>query len=450
MSASLCVEDPTITEVIDMTSGELLTAQQAIGDDYAELERRRMLSAESISAGRPAYECPICGVGTYIVCRRHEDKKRFHFRHRTEDGSCPAVTRDPLTKDEIEARKYNGVKESEAHRRLKEVIAESLASDPDFSDIAVEQVWKGQDRAAWRKPDVRAIWRGKIPVAFEIQLSTTFLHVIAERRLFYRQEGGLLCWVFRTYDAGVARMTQDDVFFNNNRNLFLASEKTLAASKEQRAMMLDCRWLEPAADSDGVVEDQWHGRLARFSEFTLDLDEQRVFLFDYDGLNQGMRATAAAEGLRTRFERWWTQWDWVPTNDDWKTFRQEFQAAGVSLPEWPNDLRGLLNSLYSAKAGRPVGYKNAKLISVAHNLVNYHKDLLQPFRAALLVYDRGAQLKAEDGEEGKWARRVKAYKERLRAGDQEYARDTKLDPLIALCFPEVWAQLQAWDSSSSA
>lgn len=445
-AASLCVTDPKIEEVLDLTSGEILSAQDAIGSNYAALEQRRMRLAEAVAENRPVYACPICGVGVYIVCRRNGDDKRFHFRHRTEDGRCPAVTREPLTKAEIEARKYNGAKESQAHLRMKDIIAESLACDPEFSAIAIEQVWKASDRSAWRKPDVRALWRGAIPVAFEIQLSTTFLHVIAERRIFYRQQGGLLCWIFRTFDAGVARMTQDDVFFNNNQNLFLASERTLEASKEQHALVLDCHWAEPAEDDEDEVCDPWQGQFARFAELTLDLEQQRVFLFDYAGQYQRLQAQAVAEGLQGRFERWWAQWDWAPNDETWKSFRQEFKASGVILPEWPNEVRALLNALYSAKTGKAVGYRNPKFISVAHTIATSHKDLLQAFRAD----DRASQLRAEDTPEpgqqkGKWAKKVDAYKEQMRAGDSAYKRDPALDLLIALLFPDVWAQLQAWD-----
>ena len=60
-------------------------------------------------------------------------------------------------------------------------------------------------------------------MVFEIQLSTTYVNVIAERRDFYLNEGGMLLWIFYNFDAGERRLTQDDVFFNNNRNAFVVS-----------------------------------------------------------------------------------------------------------------------------------------------------------------------------------------------------------------------------------
>lgn len=444
---SLCVADPEIKEVLDLESGDIHSVQEAIGSDYSAVETFRMRLAESVHKDNPAYVCTLCGVGVYLVCQRKDDEKRFHFRHRHEDGSCPAVTRGTLSADEINARKYNGVKESRAHIRMKEIIAESLSCDPDFSDVIVDKVWKGQDRVSWRKPDVRATWRGSVPVAFEVQLSTTFLHVIAGRRNFYREHGGLLCWVFKSFDAEAARMTQDDVFYNNNHNLFLASEQTLLASQEQKALMLNCQWTKPSCDDNGQVIDRWQSHLVRFEELTQDLPQQRVFLFDYDAQREALQSKAADEGLRLRFGRWWASHDWPPSDETWQTFRKEFKAHGVFLPEWTTDVRGLLNALYTAKAGRPVGYRHAKLIAVAHTIADSHQNVIQPFRAALMAYDRAAQVKAEDAPEsgqqkGRWAKKVEAYKARLRAGDPAYAREQKHDPLIAFLFPEVWEKLK--------
>lgn len=449
MTTSFCVANPEIEQVLDRLNGRLMQAPEAIGNNYAEVEALRMRLAESVALDNPAYICPICHVGVYLACRRDGDEKRFYFKHRVENGNCPAVTRGVLTPDQIEARKYNGVKESDAHRRMKDIVAESLACDPNFSSIEMERVWKGQDRGAWRKPDVQAVWCGERRIAFEIQLSTTFLHVIAQRRLFYQREGGLLCWVFQRFDQNAALMTQDDIFFNNNHNLFLASEQTLDASKDARALVLDCRWLEPAMNETTGMESVWRNKMVRFSELTQDPEQQRIFYFDHDGLRPQLELKVRKEDLRRRFEDWWSRSDWPNADDDWSSFKRQFATSQISLPNHPSALRGLLNGLYSARAGSPVGFRNAKFISVAHNIVSHYPDALMAFRAALMVYDRGHQLCTEDkpkpGETvGKWAKRVKDYQHRIAAGDCTYKPDRSRFPLIAFLFPEVWQQMQAW------
>jgi hypothetical protein len=438
-----CVEDPEIEEVQDPDSGKCFSARDAIGSDYDRLMRLRMELAEANAAKEDRYVCPVCGVGVYLVCRRNGDDKRFFFRHRSEKGNCPAVTRGDLSKEEIEARKYNGAKESRAHIRMKEILYESISNDPNFSDPQTEKVWKGMERGVWRKPDVSALWKGSVRVAFEVQLSTTFLHVIAQRRQFYRSHGGLLCWVFKSFDAEAARLTQDDIFHNNNRNLFLASEETLRASKEHKALMLDCRWAEPTLGDNGLAWS-WNGRLAAFSEMTLDAAGQRVFLVDREKLDATELRDIETEGLKRRFAAWWA----ADTRDEgsWDAFRAEFHRHGAHLPRWPREATGLLNALYTAKAGRVVGWDHPKFISAAHTVAGSHKKALRAFRAALKAYGRAEQIKAEDAE-GKWERKVAAYKGKLAARDSEYERDKSFDPLIAFLFPEVWSILSQEDAA---
>lgn len=431
----LCVEDPEIDEVINLETGIISLASEVIGNEYGRLEKLRMELAEANAKGDAIYACPICMVGVYLSCRR-KDEKRFFFKHRTETGNCPAITRSELTKDEILARKYNAAKESHAHIRLKEIIADSLRHDPNFSEIESERVWRGMDRSKWRKPDVQALWKGGTRIAFEIQLSTTFLHVIAERRNFYRQEGGLLCWIFQTFDESEARMTQDDIFHNNNRNLFVAGDETLAASVAESALMLDCHWLEPAAVGGEIVEAWRHDRVP-FSRLTLDQAGQRVFFRDCDALKIGLARDAGDEALKQRFYLWWrnSQRSWQ--DPECSEAKREFRRRGVFLPEYPSDALGLLNALYSAREGESVGWNHPNFISAANTVAYSYKNVVRAFRVALLVYGRGEQLKRED-KKNNWAKRVKEYKVRLAQGDKDYDRDEQFDSLIAFLFPEVW------------
>ncbi|CAG0938221.1 hypothetical protein GALLN_00167 [Gallionellaceae bacterium] len=432
---SLCVPNPEIKEVMHFETGEILPVQVVIGSDYDALEKLRMVLSEANASDQRIYVCPLCGVGVYLSCvRKHE--KLFYFKHRHEDGNCPAITRGELTQEEIEARKYNGAKESPAHIRLKEIIEQSLKNDPDFSDVKVEQVWRGMDRAQWRKPDVQALWKGHIWIAFEIQLSTTFLHVIAQRRLFYRNQGALLCWIFKRFDEHNALMTQDDIFYNNNRNLFLASEATLKASVENQALMLECHWTVPAAQ-EGSLTEVWQQQLAPFSQFQLDVAGQRVFLYDCEGLKAQNTQAALDEAFKQRFFAWWRDSPRSSEDPAWKTFKAEFRKRRIPFPDYPNEVSGLLHALYTAREGAVIGWDHPKFISAAHTVAGSHKQVVRAFRTALGVYDRAALLESQDPDQ-KWAKKVEKYKAKLKANDPEYQREERWDGLIAFLFPEVW------------
>lgn len=434
---SLAVQDPEIAEVQNMETGDLIPAHIAIGSDFGKAMNLRMALRQSIAEGSPIYACPICGVPVYLVSRKEE--RKFFFRHDLEDGRCPARTRGELSEQEINARKYNGAKESQAHIRMKEIIAESLRCDPRFSEVKIEAVLKGQDRAAWRRPDVQALYEG-IPVAFEIQLSTTFLRVIAERRAFYQREGGLLVWIFKTFDAERARLTQEDIFYSNNRNLFLASEDTFKDSREAGGLVLDCRWAEPFLE-DGKVETRWGGRLADFGEMAIDRERQRLFLYDYDREAEALLAQTEDGRLRAGFEAFWLSRTIVDPYDEdaWERLRSLFRKRGVFLPSEPNRGGGpghLLNALYSAREGRVVGWRFHKLIQVAHLIAGGHPDLLRAFRHALAVYGRAEQIRRED-REGKWRRKAEEYKPLLAASSPEYEPDRRFDALANFLFPEL-------------
>ncbi|WP_440136203.1 hypothetical protein, partial [Escherichia coli] len=72
--------------------------------------------------------CSICQGPVFL--RGALGDRRFSFAHIQEDGTCPAVTRGSSTLGEMDARKYNGAKESDAHKETKQFIMDSLIADP--------------------------------------------------------------------------------------------------------------------------------------------------------------------------------------------------------------------------------------------------------------------------------------------------------------------------------
>lgn len=438
---NLCVDDPAIDGVLDCMTGKTISAQEAIGANFAQLEGLRMQLAEAKTRGQKVYCCPICWVPVYLACRRTGDIKRFFFKHYHEDGNCPAVTRDHPPRNIIDAMKYNGAKESISHINMKDWLARSLSFDPNFSDIQIEGRWcSGEDKGKWRKPDVRALWRGSVPVVFEIQLSTTYLHVIAERRVFYQNEGAMLCWVFRDFDANVGRLTQDDIFYNNNQNLFLVSEQTMHASKEAKALMMECRWSQPDISRGSIIYN-WGARLASFSELTLDHQRQRVFLYDCEGEEAKLKLELPIGRLKNDFEGFWITYK--PGQYDeavWESLRTRFSDLGIQLPIYPSELQNLLDTLYSAKYGKLVGWGFSTLVELAHHVETKYKGYLWAFRLALNAFNRHEQIKLED-RTGRWRKKVKAYIESMRSGVEAYNPDRRFDDLVVFLFPEIAVDL---------
>ncbi len=434
---SLVVDDPEIDEVMDLSTGELISAWDAVGEDYEKALQFRMALMQGNRAGRPPYACPLCSVPVHLVSMTQE--RRFYFRHETEDGRCPAKTKGNLSEERILAMKYDGARESVAHIRMKEIIAESIRRDPDFSEPEIEPIWKGAEANGRRRPDVRAVWRDTLPVAFEVQLSTTFLRVIAERREFYLREGGLLLWVFKRFDMGNARLTQDDIFYNNNRNAFIASEETLKASREAGRLVLDCVWSEPSLDEGRLLWSQ-HRRPATFGELTKDQPGQRIFLFDADTAKRQCLIDPRDGPLREDFRRFWFSRSAGYDDNAWLSLRKRFAERGLQLTRYPGEetgLTALLDTLHSAKEGTPVGWGYANLVEVAHHVFDKHKGFLWAYKLMLTAHGRGPQMLAEDTTKNWRRKKVRAYMKAWEDGDKAFAPDRRFDTLVSFLFPEI-------------
>lgn len=433
--ARLTVRNPEIKEVFDLERDEFLPVEQVIGTDYPALVQLRLQVRTQMRRGNPIFKCAICGVAVHI-CKSWKENN-FFFKHQHEDGSCPAITKGHLNQQEIDARKYNGLKESHLHIQMKEWLVRCLSADSAFSDVKSEAVWKGAWSAEWRKPDVQA-WYGGQRIAFEIQLSTTYLDVIAARRDFYLAEGGLLFWIFARFDTDRLRMTEDDVFYNNNWNAFVVNSNTVEASLEGGAFQLECIWSTPVRlnEASGLKR-----MMVPFSQLTLDPQSQRAYYFDFDGARLALRELAAdqARALREDFEVAFDRGAYYGADGEaiWDEFRRRFARAGVALPRRRSELSfALLQALYSAKLGRPASSKRKRLVEIAHQVASGHKGYMRWFGKALRQWDRGAQLKAED-KSGLWAEKVQACRLEYASAPALYEPDRTHQVVVEFLFPEM-------------
>ena len=201
---------------------------------------------------------------------------------------------------------------------------------------------------------------------------------------------------------------------------------------------MDCIWAKPTSTTESSALQR---KLVSFHDLTLDFGNQRAFYFDFEGERKVLETAELerAAVLRREFEAFWPSrlQSRVDESGAWRTLRGKFRRMGLDVPIYPDQLPAqLLNALYSAKKGEPVGWKFHKLVEVAHRIAVAHKPYLMKFRQALAAFDRGAQLIQED-KTGKWHKRVAAYKAAIKDGSQEYAPDSSYDALVALLFPEL-------------
>ena len=131
------VDNPLIKEVMDRRSGEHYQVVDLLNCSYGDVINLRHSLTDARSADAPPpLVCSICQGPIFL--RAALGDKRFGFAHFHEDGTCPAQTRGSSTLEEMDARKYNGAKESDAHKETKQFIMDSLNADSRFRGVVAE------------------------------------------------------------------------------------------------------------------------------------------------------------------------------------------------------------------------------------------------------------------------------------------------------------------------
>ena len=458
--------------VLDLSTGQSLTLHQFIGEgDYGDLVQKKRLALEhDLLESRVRFVCQRCRKPMVLrskpMNKEHED--RFYLKHRFRSKECGGTK--GMTHEAICAMVYANTKESEAHRNYKAMIVESLAADPTFSDTQKEATWFAQDGVRWRKPDVQTI-RGRQRIALEVQLSTTFVEVVAQRQAFYRENVGYLLWFFRDLSIGAFRQAEDDIFFSNNRNAFLITRETLTLSRRDGRMAMECAWVEPYLDGQ-TIEHRHRHQVMYFDQLQFDVKDGRVpraFFFDYDAarapldtLLEARQPKAVAPeplpqepaptainyqsdpALRDLMETFFRGFpNHVNNQELWAVVHARFKLRGFDLPEHVrfDPVFPVLQAAYSAKLGRPVGCEQRYLIELANTLFNSHKPALWVFSAMMSHYDRGALL-LERGDRKAWSDKVRQYHQAWIDGDPTYVPSHRYTTLLTFLFPEAGAALR--------
>lgn len=422
-------------------------------------DRNKMRHRYKTDQNQPWLVCSLCGAAVLLVSCTD---RTFYFRHmpEEEDRDCPVNTKGQFSADEINAMKYNGAKESPAHQHLKEILRYSIMADPRFeAPPKVERVWRGMiDRKTWRKPDVQATWKD-CRLAFEIQLSTTFLSIIVDRREFYRTENGYLLWLFQKFDPNRTRRAEEDIFFNNNSNVFIVDQYTLRKSIESSRLTLECWYAFPKL-RHGQIYDEWQREEVSIDDLTFDQTKQRVYFVDYEAERVKLEQSLIDEQIkleqrlidkqysdaRDAFVNFWQEHGGKSSkagHQHWEDLRTIFKSYGLELPEFYDStpFNGVISIMLSAKHGHPIGYRYQKLIEVTNVAFNSYKNYLMLFGWALKVYGRMELLDSQDTK-GTWSRRRTIIRDAMAAEEASYARKMEYDELIFFLLPELPKKLK--------
>lgn len=241
---------------------------------------------------------------------------------------------------------------------------------------ALPEAWKGPLTGEPPATGYSTTVYNGLPIAFEIQLSTTHLDVIAARRDFYMQEGGLLVWLFAEFDTEHRRMTIDDVFYNNNLNAFVVNAKTVEASLKRRSSCWTASGLAVRVVAIqayiAVSCPSTNCGLTRPNRHTTSTTRQRS-----DNLRQRSKPKQL---LRDDFEAWMGATSYGPeASTQWSAFRRRFKQFDVELPLSQLNIEPAADLSLFGQNNRPWGQKHKHLVEVAHRVANSEKDHLKWF-----------------------------------------------------------------------
>lgn len=267
----------TIDTVIDIETDKEIYAKFFFAQPEGVIFKMRTELEKAIYLHRPKYVCKYCGQMVKISGRKTERGMARFFSHLRDSDDCDYKTTTGRTRREINREKFARCNEGERHKFLKAEIAKYLEKTEGITDVRTENTVKGNHPILrWRRPDVIANYRGQ-EVVFELQLSTTFVSVIAERDLFYRLNKKHIIWVSNFDEQGehvdLTNMMVKDIYYNNRMNLFIFDLDAQRESEKNGELMLKCNWLKPDGDweyPNGNTSDKLGGKFVRLSELTFD------------------------------------------------------------------------------------------------------------------------------------------------------------------------------------
>lgn len=441
---------------------------------------------------KPHFICAWCQSPVTLARRTDhmqvKSSATFFFKHIPElenspSFHCPVKNIKQLSEQEQIALKYQIAKETQQHKLLKENIYKSLQVDDAFSDIHIEQIRKSIDLKQWRRPDVSALYKKQL-VVFEGQLSTTFLNIIIDRKIFYQDNNACLLWIFNHFEPTEKSKKQSiqDIYYNNNANAFVVNDLTVAESIKNKTFILECHYLKPEIQNNQII-NTWHKAFVQFSCLVWNDSTKQIYYFDYEynyrelkqklGLQRSYlqenknykdklkvqkyiaslekEVTALQVSSKTKsellieFNELWGKARYLTDgqfNTQWFAIRNELELMKISVPKYilHAPFKTVINSILSAKLGFVVGNQLKDMVSVAHNLIEHHPEYIKHFMLTLKITGKSSLLTERDYS-GKWSERYGKY---IQQSEELKVYKHDLNEFIEFLVPEFEGRLINW------
>jgi hypothetical protein len=272
----------TVNEILNINSGELLLAKDILNLDVTKIFEIRRKMIDDIRNKQKEYVCAICKQPVRLKggINYNKNSRDAYFAHNKDSADCPIKTDATQNEKERITKIYLNIKESIEHIKIKNWLKEILCNDNRFSNISTEKVVKGiGDEKEWRRPDVQFDFNGKKYV-IEIQLSNTFLNVIAARESFYKTNDIPILWIFSNFNPGFIHFFEYDIFIYHNCNAFIFDEETYKLSIKEKKIIFKVIYFIPKLVENKIVPELIK-KPVYIDFFEIIFQNGKAYYFDY-------------------------------------------------------------------------------------------------------------------------------------------------------------------------
>lgn len=229
----------------------------------------------AIENNKVTYLCGGC-LNPVVIRGGGGSNFRLHFKHKyTPPLDCIFEDYFQPSEKDIRERKYHGLQESSLHERLKLFIANILEQNGFQTEVEKTLLI---NESQHRRPDVLCKnLKTDRNIVFEIQMSTTFLHVIVDRMKDYSSIGYHVIWIFNEFQPELYT-TKDTYQFQNN-NIFILDEKMITLSSQNNELYLKCHYLTYYDSGKISPGTKWEKKIVTMNDLTFDCTKG-VYYFD--------------------------------------------------------------------------------------------------------------------------------------------------------------------------
>lgn len=229
--------------------------------------------------GKPKFVCAICYEPVKLSGASGERGKVISFVHSHDNLNCPLQTgRKINVRSFIESRHYQHTASSYWNKIIHNQLGVFLPKTPGVTCFVEEPIISFNfNFASWRKPHFSCKFKGH-QLVFEVQTNPSTIKVISARNLFYRKQSSFILWIFDDSFASSASLSLKDIFYANNRNLFVFDKIAQEKSDESNQLWLKCIWEEPYSGVGGIL---WEMKSSYITLDQLKYDSSNYIAYYY-------------------------------------------------------------------------------------------------------------------------------------------------------------------------